>query len=176
MADRHSDGRRTRVAGTTYTAQGLEWVRAWSLGDRVRCRGESIVSSIGNDVDSSVSRPAGAEAPAGFRQEATTQGAVVLSWEPSVDNVGVVGYGVQRHAILTDTPSDPIVTLTGLVCGSTYRFTVDAVDAAGNRSSSSSAWVQTAECGDGCPLPHRRICQSPPHGRQPLARLVVVDG
>ena len=90
-------------------------------------------------------------APAGFRQEATTQGAVVLSWEPSMDNVGVVGYGVYRNAILMDTTSDPNVTLTGLVCGSTYRFTVDAVDAAGNRSARSSAWVQTAGCADGEP-------------------------
>src|SRR5438105_31076 len=76
--------------------------------------------------------------------------AVVLAWDPSTDNVGVVGYGVYRSGGLLSVvnTSTPTVTLNGLSCGSTYQYAVDAVDAAGNRSARASAWVQTAGCSD----------------------------
>jgi chitodextrinase len=90
--------------------------------------------------------------PTGFRQAATSQTAVVLSWNPSTDNVGVVGYGVSRGPLLPiASPAEPTVTLSGLVCSSTYAYTVDAVDAAGNRSPLANAYVQTADCTDGQP-------------------------
>jgi len=75
----------------------------------------------------------------------------VLAWDPSSDDVGVVGYGVYRGALPVDFTSEPTVTLGGLACGSTYQYAVDALDAAGNRSQRSTAWVQTAECTDGQP-------------------------
>ena len=65
---------------------------------------------------------------------ATSDDAVVLAWNPSADNVGVVGYGVYRNLQRVASPSDPTVPLAGLACGSSYDYAVDAVDAAGNRS------------------------------------------
>jgi chitodextrinase len=88
-------------------------------------------------------------APTGFRQAATTRDSVVLAWDPSTDNVGVVAYGVYRGGILVQSPSTPSLTLSGLLCGSTYGVLVDAADAAGNRSSATSTFVQTAACADG---------------------------
>src|SRR5262249_2893171 len=73
-------------------------------------------------------------APTGFTQVATTQNSVILTWTPSYDNTGVVGYGVYRDGLLAASPSSPSATLTNLSCGTTYPYWVDAVDAAGNHS------------------------------------------
>ena len=86
--------------------------------------------------------------PTGFKQLVTTPTAVVLSWSPSTDNVGVVGYGVFQGASRVAAVSDPTVALSGLACGNTYSYLVDAVDAAGNRSLLGTAYVSTSACGD----------------------------
>jgi chitodextrinase len=85
-------------------------------------------------------------APTGFSQVATTQGSVILSWTPAFDNTGVVGYDVFRDLLLAATPSDPSATLSNLSCGTTYPYSVDAVDAAGNHSARASVYVRTAAC------------------------------
>ena len=90
--------------------------------------------------------------PSGMHQEATTQTAVVLAWDASTDNVGVVSYGIyDAGGIPIDSVTPPSATLSGLACGRTFRFDVDAADAAGNRSRRGTAWVATAECSDGQP-------------------------
>ena len=87
-------------------------------------------------------------APTGFRQQAATQNAVVLAWDSSTDNIGVVGYGVYRNGLLQTSTAAPTVSLSGFVCGSVSEVAIDAVDAAGNRSLRSSTWVETAACSD----------------------------
>jgi len=84
--------------------------------------------------------------PSGFTQAATSQDAVVLVWNASSDNVGVVGYAVYRNLQRLSSPTDPAATLSGLSCGSSYVYTVDAVDAAGNRSPLAMTYVRTSAC------------------------------
>ena len=91
--------------------------------------------------------------PSGFTQVATSDDAVVLAWNPSADNVGVVGYGVYRNLQRIASPSDPTATLAGLACGSSYDYAVDAVDAAGNHSLLAKAYVQTSACASSSPPP-----------------------
>jgi chitodextrinase len=149
VIDGHGDGRRTRVTGTTYDAGGLGcgqsvdfWVTAYdSSGNRSPQVSVTAPTAACPDVQAPTT-------PTGFVQQATTQSAVVLSWTPSTDNVGVVGYDVYRSTLLVSRPADPTVTLSGLNCGSAYQYAVDAVDAAGNRSGLGTAWVQTGACGD----------------------------
>jgi len=86
--------------------------------------------------------------PEGFRQTATAQDAVVVEWNASSDNVGVVGYGMYRNQLHEQSPSEPVAALTGLSCGATFEYQFDAVDAAGNRSQRPSVWVRTAACPD----------------------------
>ena len=99
-------------------------------------------------------------APSGFTQVATSTDSVVLAWAASSDNVGVVEYGVNRNLQRVATPTQPTVTLTGLSCGSTYEYAIDAADAAGNRSPLATAYVQTAPC----PSPSDTISPSTPSG------------
>ena len=110
-----------------------------------------------------VSTPACADlqpptAPSAFTQVATSTDSVVLAWAASSDNVGVVEYGVNRDLQRVATPTQPTVTLTGLSCGSTYEYAIDAADAAGNRSPLTTAYVQTASC----PSPSDTISPSTP--------------
>jgi hypothetical protein len=68
---------------------------------------------------------------------------VTLTWSASTDNTAVAGYGVYRHPFSTTTPaawekqggevSGTSFTQLGVAAG-TYEYTVDAVDAANNRS------------------------------------------
>jgi len=91
--------------------------------------------------------------PSGFTQVATSDNAVVVAWNPSVDNVGVVGYDVYRNLQRIANPSEPTATLSGLACGSSYDYTVDAVDAAGNHSLFARTYVQTSACASSSPPP-----------------------
>ena len=146
------DAQRARVSGTTYTATNLQcgqsigvWIVAY---DTSLNRSSSATATVSTAACLDMQAPT---PPSGFRQAATTETGVVLEWDNSSDDVGVVGYGVYRNQLLVQSTSQPSATLTGLVCGSTFEHQVDAVDAAGNRSARRSAWVQTAPCP--APLP-----------------------
>jgi hypothetical protein len=60
-------------------------------------------------------------------------GSVSLAWSASTDDVGVVGYGVYRGGVKIADVTAATYSDTGLALGS-YAYSVDAVDAAGNRS------------------------------------------
>jgi chitodextrinase len=86
--------------------------------------------------------------PAGLLASAVSASQINLSWAASTDNVGVTGYRVYRAGIL-------LVTLgavtsyqnTGLSASTSYSYTVQAIDAAGNasaQSNSASATTQAA--------------------------------
>ena len=87
-------------------------------------------------------------APTGFRQEFSTSDSAVLAWDPSSDNVGVVSYGVYDAGILVASTPEPRRAFSGLACGKTYSYSIDAADAAGNRSDKAAATVSTAACAD----------------------------
>ena len=71
---------------------------------------------------------------------------VTLSWTPSSDNVGVVGYQVYRDAAAVGSTATSGYTVSGLACGKSYLIEVDAYDAAGNRSGKSARVVTTNAC------------------------------
>ena len=68
-----------------------------------------------------------------IRLAASTETSVVLSWQASSHNIGVVGYGLDVGGFRVGSTSEPAATLTSLSCGRSYEVGVDAVDAAGNR-------------------------------------------
>jgi chitodextrinase len=57
-----------------------------------------------------------------------------LSWNTSIDNVGVTGYKIYRDGIQINTTSNTTYQDTGLSSSTTYTYTVSAFDAAGNNS------------------------------------------
>jgi len=71
-----------------------------------------------------------------------------LSWAASTDNVGVTGYRVYRAGTLLATlGAVSAYQNTGLAASTSYSYTVQAFDAAGNasaQSASASATTQAA--------------------------------
>ncbi|MBI2354093.1 MAG: Ig-like domain repeat protein [Deltaproteobacteria bacterium] len=82
------------------------------------------------------SAPAGLVATT-FATSADTS-TVVLSWNPSTDNVAVAGYEVYRGTSKIATVTQPGCTITNVVSGVTSGYYVIAYDAAGNRSAASN--------------------------------------
>ena len=103
---------------------------------------------------------AGPDTPTGLSVQQVTATSVRLNW--ASNSVGVAGYGVYRNGILSYNVATPGITLDSLACGTTYTFSIDAYDAADNRSARASIAVSTAVCsggsgsgGGGCAVPLR---------------------
>ncbi|AVH55289.1 MULTISPECIES: extracellular catalytic domain type 1 short-chain-length polyhydroxyalkanoate depolymerase [Streptomyces] len=82
-------------------------------------------------------------APSGLTVTATTDSSVSLTWN-AVD--GAASYRVYRGGSQAGTPSAASFTDTGLAPGTTYSYTVAAVDGSGQAGASSAA-VQAATTG-----------------------------
>ena len=124
-------GESSALAVVAFDRSGNRSPRVWSIVTTAACPDTTPPST-----------------PSGFRQAATSETSVVLAWDASTDDVGVVGYGVYRELQRVTTTTEPTAALTGLECGSSYPYSIDAVDAAGNRSRFGAVFVNTAPCSD----------------------------
>jgi hypothetical protein len=85
-------------------------------------------------------------APPALAVTGATEDGITLSWDAASDDVGVVRYRVSRDgALVTDTATTG-ATASGLACGRGYRFTVEALDAAGNVSLAAAVDGRTRAC------------------------------
>ena len=75
----------------------------------------------------------------------TTQ--VNLSWTASTDNVGVTGYRIYRNGTLLTTTTTTSYSNTGLTAATTYTYTVQAYDGAGNSSAQTAGVSATTQSG-----------------------------
>jgi chitodextrinase len=78
-------------------------------------------------------------APTNLSASATTETTTTLTWNASADNVAVTGYNVYSGSTLLGNVAATSANITGLVAATTYTFSVRALDAAGNVSSSSNS-------------------------------------
>jgi chitodextrinase len=78
--------------------------------------------------------------PASIAANAISPGEVDLSWNASTDNVAVTGYTVYRGGAFLATTGAGVTTWadTTVAASTTYTYTVDAFDAAGNHSARSA--------------------------------------
>lgn len=77
--------------------------------------------------------------PTGLTATGVSQTEIDLTWTASTDNVGVTGYDVYRNGVRIGSPPGTSFADTGRTPGTTYTYTVDAFDAAGNISAQSGA-------------------------------------
>jgi chitodextrinase len=87
-------------------------------------------------------------APANVSISSRTATSIALTWSPSTDNVGVIGYGLYQGGTSTLQSAGTVGIFTGLVCNTNYTLAIDAVDAAGNRSAKTTVMVSTTACPD----------------------------
>ncbi|WP_299539271.1 carbohydrate binding domain-containing protein [uncultured Streptomyces sp.] len=127
---------------------------------RSTVRDNKVTGSAADPCASAVPDTAAPTVPTGVT--ATADGtSVVVSWQPSTDAVGVTKYQVTR---VGGTKGDRVADVgstvysdTGLEPRTSYRYTVRAVDAAGNVSGASAAasattGAQPPAAGQGAPL------------------------
>lgn len=74
--------------------------------------------------------------PGSFKASSSTTSSVTLTWTASTDNVGVTAYKLKRGGTLIATITPPTLTYTdsGLNPNTTYSYSLQATDAAGNLS------------------------------------------
>jgi|GEM_PF-1105029 len=89
--------------------------------------------------------------PAGLSARPVSPTAAQVSWQASTDDVGVTAYVVRRNDAVVATLGGGTTSWRdrGLTQGRTYQWTVEAVDAAGNRSALSAPATATT------PMPKR---------------------
>ncbi|HEX3328614.1 MAG TPA: alkaline phosphatase family protein [Gaiellales bacterium] len=89
--------------------------------------------------------------PGNVHASADSSSAATVTWSASSDNVGVTGYDVFRDGTKVQTVGGTTTTFhdSGLQASTTYSYTVDAFDAAGNTSNQSGAASVTTPPGGG---------------------------
>jgi len=87
-------------------------------------------------------------APANLRVTGKTSTSVSLAWNASSDNVGVTGY-IVKYGGSSVNVTGTTATVGGLASGTSYTFTVQARDAAGNISPASNAVTATTDAATG---------------------------
>lgn len=76
--------------------------------------------------------------PTGLTATGFSSSQINLSWTASTDNVAVTGYNVYRGGTKVGTSATANYSDTGLTASTTYSYYVNAYDAAGNTSATSS--------------------------------------
>ncbi len=86
--------------------------------------------------------------PGSFAESADEQTTVTVTWTASTDAVGVAGYNLYKNGVFVGSVGPSILSyiFTGLTCGTTYSVSVEAFDAAGNKSAKSTINVATETC------------------------------
>ncbi len=116
------------------------------------CAGAGPATGVQPGVSIAPVSPASADttpptSPSTLSASNLTPTSVQLNWGAASDNIGVAGYELQDSGVKTGTSSGTTFTATGLACATQHTFGVVALDAAGNRSTSSSTLqVTTTAC------------------------------
>jgi glucose/arabinose dehydrogenase len=140
------------VDGNTWTTTVSRLTPSTTYGFYVNARdGAGNVSQASGTV--TVTTPAAVvdtqppNAPPNLRVSAVTANSVALAWDPSTDDVGVVGYTVLSGTTQVASATTNAATVYGLAATATYSFTVRALDAAHHASADSAAVTVTTRRG-----------------------------
>jgi chitodextrinase len=102
--------------------------------------------------------------PTGLAGTAVSSSQINLSWIPSTDNVGVTGYRVYRAGtLLAAVGAVTAYQNTALSASTSYSYTVQAIDAAGNASAQSASASATTTPVSVTTLP-APVTQAPHYG------------
>ena len=130
-----------------------EWFQG--LIDNVRLYNFPLAAgAIQADMATPVAAPTDTQPPStptALTATSATMTSVSLKWAAATDNNAVAGYTLYRNGISVGTTGATTYNASGLTCGTTYAFAVDAYDAAGNRSAKTQVNSSTAACTDTAP-------------------------
>jgi hypothetical protein len=81
--------------------------------------------------------------PGNLRSTGQTLNSISFAWDASTDNVGVTGYRIQRNGTTLTTTTALTYTNSSLTAGTSYNYSVVALDANGNASTPATLTVST---------------------------------
>ena len=126
------------ATGTTMTDGGLTSSTTYTYAV-VAFDAAGNVSGQSTPVTVSTADTIAPSVPAGLTATATGGTTVNLVWSPATDNVRVAGYNLYRNGARIATLTGTSYANTALTNATTYSYTVNAYDAAGNVSAQSTA-------------------------------------
>ncbi|TMG79620.1 MAG: hypothetical protein E6H75_00385 [Betaproteobacteria bacterium] len=131
----------TLGAVTTYQDTGLTAYTTYSYTvQAIDAAGNASAQSASASATTQAAPDTAAPSiPTGLAGIAVSSNQIDLSWNPSTDNVGVVGYAVYLNDVMLATTTATSFQHTGLAAGTTYNYRVSAYDAVPNNS----AWTAT---------------------------------
>ena len=134
------------VTGTSLDVIGLSIDTSYSFSvqakdavGNVSAAAEITFTTLGDTEAPSV--------PGNLTATGITKNKATLNWNPSIDNVGVVGYDIYRGATLISSTTSTSKQVTGLNAGTMYTYSVKAKDAAGNISGVATVTFKTVSNG-----------------------------
>jgi hypothetical protein len=130
------------VGTDTSAPYSITWPSSGAGNHTLEMRAYDAAGNVGmSSITVSVSDVQAPSVPANLRKTSATQNSITLAWDASTDNVGVAGYQILRNNVAVASPTGTAYTDGGLTPGTSYNYTVQARDAAGNLSAVSPALV-----------------------------------
>jgi chitodextrinase len=131
------------VAATSYTDNGLSPNTSYTYSVAAFDAAGNISAQSTGLVVATLADTTPPTVPSGLTAGTKTMTSIAFSWTASTDNVAVKGYSVYRNGtkITSAGISTTNYTDSGLTPGTSYSYTVNAYDAAGNQSAQSLALV-----------------------------------
>jgi chitodextrinase/predicted esterase len=123
-----------------YVANGLSPTTTYAFQVQAHDLANNL-SGFSNTINGTTATPPDQTAPSvpvNVHVVSVTTSSITLDWDNSTDNVGVTGYDVFVNGSKQYTPTSSDVVAINLNSATTYTFTVQAHDAAGNFSGASS--------------------------------------
>ncbi|MFV2055208.1 MAG: Calx-beta domain-containing protein [Thiohalomonadales bacterium] len=90
-----------------------------------------IISKIAISTDFTTADVVNPTDPVKVRVIPTSATEMIVVWEPSIDNVGVVGYNIYRNMQLIATTPFPVFSDSGLSLNTDYLYEIESFDSAG---------------------------------------------
>ncbi len=128
-------------ASYTFSTAGTKTLYAWA-----KDAAGNVSASMSASVTITISDTVAPSAPTGLTASTATN-SVKLTWNASSDNVGVTGYLILRDGAQIGTSAAAGYTDMTVAASTTYNYTVEATDAAGNVSAPSNTATVTTQAG-----------------------------
>ena len=166
------------TAARNYSFSGLTCGTTYVLGVEAfdAAANDSVRSTVSAATSACQSPPPAADTeapsvPQGMAFTSKSQSSVSLGWQAASDNIGCDGYRLYRNNVRIASTPQLSYAFTGLSCGTSYTFALEAYDAAGNASNRAAALgvTSTNACDDEPPPP-------PPPGGGGSPSLFVAPG
>ena len=150
------------TAGNTFTFAGLTCATSYSLGVAARdAAGNQSAQTVTLAVTLNCPDTTPPPAPTGLNASNVTQTGATLGWSASA---GAALYGLSVNGTGIGTTTQTSYAFSGLACGTASVLGVEAIDAAGNRSTRATLAVTTVACSPTPPPP-----PPPPSGSAQVA-------